>query len=57
MTEPTPVDLDVHAIAPELLARAHTDYAAQQAAARAKQEQGGTGERHGILPSEQGGDH
>jgi hypothetical protein len=42
---------DVHATAPQLLARAAVDYARQQAATRAKQDQGGTGVRQGILPA------
>ena len=48
-TQPTPVADDLHATAPQLLARAAVDYAQAQAAARAKQEQGGTGERQGVL--------
>lgn len=47
----TPIADDVHATAPEVLARAAADYAAQQAATRTKQQQGGTGAREGVLPS------
>lgn len=47
--QPTPVADDIHATAPQLLARAAADYAHTQAAARSKQEQGGTGVRQGIL--------
>lgn len=48
--QPTPVANDANATAAELHARAAQDLAATQAAARAKQAQGGTGTRQGILP-------
>ena len=51
---PTPVADDATASAPELLARAAQDLAAQQAATAKKQQQGGPGTREGVLPS--GGD-
>jgi hypothetical protein len=47
--EPTPVVDDMHATAPQILARAAADYADTQAANRAKEQQGGTGVRQGIL--------
>lgn len=47
---PTPVVEDLHAVAAQLQARAAADYAAQQAATRTHQQQGGTGQRDGILP-------
>lgn len=47
----TPVADDATATAAQLQARAAADYAAQQAATLAKQEQGGTGTRHGVLPA------
>lgn len=51
MSEPTtPVDEDVHATVPELLARAHADYSQGQAASSEHQAQGGTGQREGVLP-------
>jgi len=53
--QPTPVADDATASAPELLARAAQDRAAQQAATKAKQDQGGPGTREGVLPS--GGGH
>lgn len=46
--ERTPVADDLHATAPQLLARAAVDYAHTQDAAQARQEQG-TGVRQGIL--------
>lgn len=46
----TPVADDATATAAEVLTRAQADYAAAQAAAHAKQEQGGTGVRQGVLP-------
>jgi hypothetical protein len=45
-----PVDTDPQADAQELLRRAAQDLAAAQAAAQAKQAQGGTGTRQGVLP-------
>ncbi len=48
--QPTPVDADAQATAAELHTRAAQDLAATQAATRAKQAQGGTGTRQGILP-------
>ncbi|MFB7440225.1 hypothetical protein ACFC01_18010 [Streptomyces mirabilis] len=45
-----PVDTDPQAGPAELLRRAQQDYAATQVAARAKQAQGGPGEREGIIP-------
>jgi hypothetical protein len=51
---PTPVAEDATASAPELLARAAQDLAAAQAAAEAKQAQGGPGTREGVLPSGSG---
>lgn len=48
--QPTPVAEDLHATAPELLARAHADYSQGQAASSEHQAQGGTGERQGVLP-------
>lgn len=45
-----PVDTDQNATLAELLRRAQQDYAATQADARAKQAQGGPGEREGIIP-------
>ncbi|MGW1497556.1 hypothetical protein ACWCQW_03010 [Streptomyces mirabilis] len=45
-----PVDTDQNATLAELLRRAQQDYAHAQAAARAKQAQGGPGEREGIIP-------
>lgn len=50
----TPVTDDAQATAAQLQARAAADLATQQAATRAKQNQGGTGTRQGILP---GGTH
>jgi len=47
---PNPAVTDQGATSAQLLARAANDYAAAQAAARAKQEQGGTEQRDGILP-------
>lgn len=52
--QPIPVTEDMHATAPQLLARAHADYRNAQAATDERQAQGGIGERHGILP---GGGH
>lgn len=52
--QPTPVTDDAHATTTQLQQRAAQDRAAQQAAAKAKQAQGGTGTRQGILP---GGGH
>ena len=54
MTEPTPVTEDAHATAPELLARAAADYDDSQAAVQAHEDQGGTGERQGVLPGGSG---
>jgi hypothetical protein len=54
MTEPTPVAEDATATPEQLLARAAQDLAAAQAAARNKAEQGGPGQRQGVLP---GGGH
>ncbi|WCN06043.1 hypothetical protein [Streptomyces sp. M92] len=54
MSEPTPVTEDANATTTELQQRAAADYAATLAAARAKQDQGSTGAREGILP---GGAH
>jgi hypothetical protein len=48
--QPTPVVNDANATAAQLHARAAADLAAAQAAARAKQKQGGTGVRQGVLP-------
>ena len=48
----TPVTDDAHATPAQLLARAAQDYAANQTAARAKQQQGGTGRREGVLHGE-----
>lgn len=45
-----PVDTDPQADAAELLRRAAADLAAAQQAAAAKQAQGGTGVRQGVLP-------
>jgi hypothetical protein len=45
---------DATASAPELLARAAQDRATQQAAAKAKQQQGGPGTREGVLPAGNG---
>lgn len=52
--QPTPVDQDANATAAELIARAAQDLANQQAAARKKAEQGGTGQRGGVLHGEGG---
>lgn len=52
MTEP--VDTDPQANAAELLRRAAQDLAAQQAATKAKQQQGGPGTREGVLPGTSG---
>jgi hypothetical protein len=46
---PTPVADDIHATTPQLLQRAAADYAQAQAAARAKEQRGGTGVRQGVL--------
>jgi hypothetical protein len=46
---PNPAVTDQGATVPQLLARAANDYATQQTATRAKQEQGGTEQRDGIL--------
>ena len=46
----TPVTDDAHASAAQLQARAAADLANAQAAARAKHDQGGPGERNGVLP-------
>jgi hypothetical protein len=46
-----PVDTDPQANAQELLRRAAQDLANALAATRAKQAQGGTGTRQGVLPS------
>ncbi|MFC7880466.1 hypothetical protein ACFUVV_01060 [Streptomyces sp. NPDC057376] len=54
MSETTPITDDANATAAELQQRAAADYAATLAAARAKQDQGSTGTREGILP---GGAH
>lgn len=48
----TPVADDAHATPAQLLTRAANDYAQAQAAARAKQEQGGPGRREGVLHGE-----
>lgn len=48
--QPTPVADDAHASIAELHQRAAADLAAAQAAARARQEQGDTGHRLGVLP-------
>lgn len=53
MTDTTPVADDLHATPAQLLARAADDLAAAQAAARMKEEKGGSGHRQGVLP---GGD-
>lgn len=50
--QPTPVAEDAHATPAQLLTRAADDYAQAQAAARAKQEQGGPGDRQGVLHGE-----
>jgi hypothetical protein len=50
MTQLTPVDADQNATLAQLLRRAQQDYTATQAAAHAKEAQGSTGERDGILP-------
>lgn len=50
-SQTTPVVDDATATAAQLQARAAADLAAQQAATRAKQEQGGTGVRQGVLSS------
>ncbi len=49
---PTPVVMDLHAAAPQLLDRAAQDYAAQQAANRTRNATGGTEARQGILHGE-----
>ena len=46
---PNPAVTDQNATTAELLARAANDYAQAQAANRAKQAQGGPGQRDGIL--------
>ncbi|WP_330236134.1 hypothetical protein [Streptomyces sp. NBC_00566] len=46
----TPVHEDANATTAQLQQRAAADLAAARAAAEAKQEQGGTGNRQGILP-------
>ena len=46
---PNPAVTDQGATVPQLLARAANDYATQQAVTHAKQEQGGTEQRDGIL--------
>ena len=51
---PCPVLDDTGATIPQLHAAAANDYATQQAANRAKQEQGGPEQRDGVLP---GGSH
>lgn len=50
--QPTPVADDAHASVTQLHQRAAADLAAAKAAARAKQEQGDTGHRLGILPGD-----
>jgi hypothetical protein len=47
---PNPAVTDQNATTAQLLARAANDYATQQAANRNKQEQGGPGQRDGVLP-------
>lgn len=49
---PNPAVTDQNATPAQLHARAANDYAQQQAANRAKQEQGGTGQRQGVLHGE-----
>lgn len=49
-----PVDTDPQADAQELLRRAAQDLATQQAATKAKQQQGGPGTREGVLPAGSG---
>ena len=49
---PSPFHDDQNATHTQLLAAAANDLAAQQAANRAKQEQGGTGQRQGVLHGE-----
>lgn len=51
---PNPAVADQGATVPQLHARAAADYNAQQTANRTKQQQGGTGQRDGILT---GGGH
>jgi hypothetical protein len=46
----TPVTEDANASSAELLARAAQDFAATQAAATQRQNQGDTGVRQGVLP-------
>lgn len=48
--QPTPVAEDANASAAQILERAAQDRAAALAAARAKEAQGGTGTRTGVLP-------
>ena len=50
--QPSPVVDDAHATAPQLLARAAQDLAAERVAAEKKAAQGGTGARQGVLPGE-----
>lgn len=55
MAEPTtPVDEDLHATVPELLARAAADLRNTQDAANERQAQGDTGIRQGVLPGSTG---
>ena len=47
---PNPAVADLNATITQLQQRAAADYAAAQAAARAKAAQGGTGQREGVIP-------
>lgn len=48
--QPTPVTEDVHATVPDLIARAHADFQHNQGVVQAHDNQGGTGQREGVLP-------